>query len=215
MASEIIIQEYMYMFFVYILFVMIIPSTQYILFKGKYNLNGNVSVEWLTSDIVIFPLTGYFLSFRKKEFWNGKKILTLWVINIAMIIVASYLTYYRAKIMGVCDEGSSQTFHSTFVLVNSIAVFVTCQYVNEHSGLLKRLARPIASLGGCTLGIYLLHINIMAYPKLNDCLWRIFREKLEVPAMLYAFTLCGVVFMCGYVFTAILKQIPILRRLVS
>lgn len=203
------------MYLVYIIFAMIIPSAQYLLFQGRHSLNGNVSVGWLTSNIVIFPLTGYFLSFRKKDFWSGKRILILWMTNTATIMLSSYLTYYRAKIMGVCDEGSSQVFHNTFVLINCVAVFVTCQYMNEHSRFLRKLAKPITSLGGCTLGVYLLHVNILSHLRQNDCLWHIFREKLGIPSMLYAFILCGVVFMCGYIITIILKRIPILRRLVS
>ncbi len=214
-AQSLTDREYLYMYLVYIVFAMIIPSTQYLLFQGKHNLNGNVSVGWLASNIVIFPLTGYFLSFRKKDFWNKKKILVLWAINIATIMLSSYLTYYRAKIMGVCDEGSSQAFHGTFVLINCVAIFVTCQYMNEHSCLLKKLEKPIASVGGCTFGIYLLHVYIKSNQKLNDFLWHIFREKIHVPSMLYAFILCGTVLICGYVITLILKQIPFVRRLVS
>lgn len=215
LAQSLTDREYLYMYFVYIAFAMVIPSAQYLLFQGRHNLNGNVSVGWLASNIVIFPLTGYFLSFRKKDFWNKKKILILWAVNIVTIIISSYLTYYRAKIMGVCDEGSSQAFHSTFVLINCVAVFVTCQYMNEHSGFLKRLERPISSLGGCTFGVYLLHVYIKGNPKLNDFLWKLFREKIHVPSMVYAFILCGAVFMFGYIVTMFLKRIPILRKLVS
>lgn len=194
---------------------MIIPSAQYLLFHGKHYLNGNLSPGWLLSNIVIFPLTGYFLSCRKKDFWDGKKIIILWVIDIAAIILSAYLTYYRAQVMGVCVEGKSQAFHSTFVLINCVAVFVTCQYLNEHSKLLKKLAAPVTSLGGCMLGVYLLHIYIKNRPMLNDWLKQIFLEQLGVPRILYAFILCGVVFLCGYVITLILKQIPYVRRLVS
>lgn len=213
-AQSLTDKEYIYMYLVYIFFEMIIPSTQYLLFQGRHDLNGNVSIGWLASSVFIFPLTGYFLSFRKK-IWDKKQILILWMINIATIMLSSYLTYYRAKIMGVCDEGSSQVFHSTFVLINCVSVFVTCQYMNEHSQLLKKLEKPIVSLGGCTFGIYLLHICIMSDSKLNDYLWHVFKDTMHLPAMVYAFILCGVIFICGYIVTLILKQIPFFRWLIS
>lgn len=99
-AKSLTDREYSYMYLLYIIFVMLIPCMQYILFQGRHTLNGNISIGWFASNIVIFPLTGYFLSFRKKDFWNTKKIFVLWVINIAAIMLSSYLTYYRAKIMG-------------------------------------------------------------------------------------------------------------------
>ena len=215
LAQNLTDKEYIYMYVAYIVFVMIIPSVQYLLFQGRHSLNGSLSFGWLSANIVIFPLTGYFLTFRKKDFWTGKRILALWAINIVTILLSAYLTYYRAQIMGVCTEGKSQAFHSTFVLINCISVFVTCQYINEHSQFIKKLAKPITSLGGCMLGVYLLHIYIKAQPILNDCLQQIFLKQLGVPKMLYAFILCGTVFICGYVITMILKRIPILRRLVS
>ena len=214
-AQSLTDKEYIYIYLVYVIFQMIIPCMQYLLFQGKHNLNGNLSVGWLTSSIVIFPLTGYFLSFRKKEFWNKKRILILWMINIVTIVLSSYLTYYRAKVTGICDERSSQTFHSTFVWMNCVAIFITCQYLNEHSHLLTRLAKPISALGGCTFGAYLMHAYILSDSKLNGCLWHIFREKFDIPSMLYAFILCGVVLIIGCIVTMILKKIPVLRRLVS
>lgn len=214
-AQSLTDKEYMYMFFVYIVFAMVIPSAQYLLFQGRHVLNGNLSIGWLMSSIVIFPLTGYFLSFRKKDFWNEKRIMILWMINIATILLSSYLTYYRARIMGVCDEGHSQAFHSTFVLINCVAVFVTCQYLNEHSTFLEKLAKPVTSLGGCTFGIYLLHVYIMKRSILNDFLWNTVQANIHMSPMLYAFVLCGVILLCCYIITLAFKQIPILSRLVS
>ena len=214
-AKSLTDKEYLCMFFLYIIFAMVIPSVQYLFFQGKHGLNGYVSIGWFASDIVIFPLTGYFLSFRKRNFLNKKRIMILWMVNIATILLASYLTYYRAKIMGVCDEGSSQVFHNTFVLINGVTVFVTCQYLNDHTCLLKKIEKLVTSFGGCTFGIYLLHVYIKSWPNLNSFLWNSFRENINMSPMLYAFVLCGVVFMCGYIITLILKHIPMLCRLVS
>ncbi len=215
LAQNLTDKEYTYMFLVYIVFMMIVPSVQYLLFQGKHHLNGSFSLGWLSAQIVIFPLAGYFLSFRKKDFWTGKRILILWAVNILTILLSAYLTYYRAQIMGVCTEGKSQAFHSTFVLINCVAVFVTCQYMNEHSQLIKKFAKPITSLGGCMLGVYLLHINIKSWPILKDGMRQLFIDQMGAPVMLYAFTLCGAVFICGYFITMILKKLPVLRRVVT
>ena len=40
-----------------------------------------------------------------------------------------------------------------------------------------------------------------------------FQEKM--PAMSYAFLYCGVIFICSYVVTAIIRKIPILKKIVS
>lgn len=211
-AKSLLDKEYSYILLLYIVFVMCIPSIQYLLFQGRHSLNGNVSVGWLTSNIVIYPFIGYFLTYRLHNFWNKKKLLILWLVNIGTILLSSYLTYYRAKIMGVCDEGSSQAFHMTFVLVNCVAVFATCQYLNEHSKL-SRVKKIITSCGGCTLGIYLLHIFLKDYISWN--FWPIFQGKVYISPMIDVLLFCVSVFLCGYVITAVLKRIPLLRKLVS
>ena len=192
---------------------MFVPSIQYLLFQGRHSLNGNFSLGWIGTNIFIFPLAGYFLQHRAKDFWNIRHIALLWISNICSILFSCYLTYLRAQVMGVCDEGHSQAFHSTFVLINCVTLFVTFQYLQNHTRLLKRLQRPISSLGECTFGIYLIHVYIKRHLPTSSHLWTIFRNHL--PPMLYAFFLCAVVFFCGYLITLILKRIPILKKLVS
>lgn len=206
-------KEYLYLFSLYSTFSMLIPSIQYLLFQGRHSLNGSFNFGWIGTNIFIFPLTGYFLQHRAKDFWNIRRIVLLWFTNICSILFSCYLTYLRAQVMGVCDEGHSQAFHGTFVLINCVTLFVTFQYLQNHTHLLERLQRPISSLGGSTFGIYLIHIYIKGHLPTSSHLWTIFRNHL--PPMLYAFFLCAVVFFCGYLITLILKRIPILKKLVS
>ena len=135
-------EEYMYILFMYIIFNMFIPCIQYFLFQGKHNLNANILVfgGGGVSNILIFPLAGYFLTYRLRNFWNVKKVLILWIVNISTIALSCYLTYYRAKIMGICNEDNSQMFHTTFVLINCVTVFVTVSYT--HLDVYKRQGRP-------------------------------------------------------------------------
>ena len=208
-------RDYRYLFFLYAVFIMVIPSVQYFLFQGKHVLNGNVSIGWLAANIVIFPLAGYVLRYRMKSYWNGKRILRLWILNVVTILISAYLTYYKAQITGVCNEGSSQAFHNTFVLINAACIFLTCQYWQETSCFLQKMAKPVKSIGGCTLGIYLMHIFIMRRPEVRVLSWKLFHEMISAPPILYGFLYCVLVFFIGYIATWILKKIPWFRRLVS
>ena len=211
LAQSLSNREYSYLFYAYMIFAMVIPSVEFLLFQGGHKINDYLTPEWLTSNIVIFPLAGYFLSFRVKDFWDKKKVAILWAIDIATILLASYMTWYQTQLTGT----PGQAFHMTFVLVNSATIFVTCQYLKEHTQVLDRLAKPILSVGGCTFGIYLLHVYIKDSSGLNELLWHLFEETLHVPVVVYGFILCIAVFACGYVATLILKRIPGLQRLVS
>lgn len=214
-AHSLINRDYRYLFFLYVVFIMVIPSVQYLLFQGKHVLNGNVSIGWLAANIVMYPLAGYVLRHRMKSYWDGKRILRLWILNIVTILLSAYLTYYKAKITGVCNEGSSQAFHNTFVLINAACIFVTCQYWQETSRFLQKIGNSVMSIGGCTFGIYLMHLFIMRRPEIRALSWKLFHETISAPPILYGFLYCALVFFIGYIATWIFKKIPWLRHLVS
>ena len=211
-AQSLTNREYRYLFLLYAVFTMVIPSVQYLLFHGKHGLNGNISVGWLAANIVIFPLAGYVLRHRMKGFWSGKKTLCLWLLNIATILISVYLSHLRGQITG---EKTTEAFYNTFVLINAASVFVTCQYWQETSSFLQKLAKPVVSIGGCTFGIYLWHIFIMRRPEVAALARELFRETFSVPPILYGFLYCALVFVIGYGVTWLCRKIPLLRRLVS
>ncbi len=102
--------DYKYALVLYIAFCMLVPCLQYRVFQDRHPLNVNVSIEWLATNIVVFPLAGYFLNCRLKNFWTKKRLLVLWGINIVAILISCYMTYYRARITGICNEKDSQMF---------------------------------------------------------------------------------------------------------
>jgi peptidoglycan/LPS O-acetylase OafA/YrhL len=194
---------------------MLVPCLQYRVFQDRHPLNVNVSIEWLATNVVVFPLAGYFLNCRLKNFWTKKRLLVLWGINIVAIVISCYMTYYRARITGICNEKDSQMFFGTFVLVNCVAIFATCQYLNSNTNILFRLKKPIVSVGGCTFGIYLIHVYFKNYTDTFKNLMSFLQDKLHSTPVLASLIYCVVLFMCGYVVTLIMKKIPLLRKIVS
>lgn len=207
--------DYKYALVLYIAFCMLVPCLQYRVFQDRHPLNVNVSIEWLATNIVVFPLAGYFLNCRFKNFWTKKRLLVLWGINIVAIVISCYMTYYRARITGICNEKDSQMFFGTFVLVNCVAIFATCQYLNSNTNILFRLKKPIVSVGGCTFGIYLIHVYFKNYTDTFKNLMSFLQDKLHSTPVLASLIYCVVLFMCGYVVTLIMKKIPLLRKIVS
>lgn len=208
LAQNLSNKEYLYLLTIYIGYSMIIPTVQYLLTYGKHSLNSDFSLEWMSTYIVIFPLVGYFLEHRCKDFWSVKKIVVLWIINIGTIFMSSYLTYVHAKIAGE----NSQTFHSMFVFINCITIFVTIQYIYKHTKILVKFKGLIKSVGECTFGIYLLHVFIKDYSGLTVYMYS--HLQSGIPAMSFTFLYSAAVFLCCYVIIWIIKHIPFLRNMV-
>lgn len=203
-------RDFCYLFGLFVLFSCLLPTGEFFLGQGQHPLNPRLNPSWLSMGIVIYPLLGYFLRHRLRNFWTGKRLALLWLGNIALILLSLLMTGLRIWQTG---EVLAQTFHNTFVWSNAAAVFVSCQYLFDRTVPSQRAKNIILSLGESSLGIYLLHIFFMfKIGSLKDCLvfYRLFHLNGMVSTLLY----CLAVLLMGYGATQILKNIPGLKFLV-
>lgn len=210
-AKSLTDREYLYLFAIYALFNMVIPSVELLAFQGNYTLTGSMRLGWLSGEIIIFPLTGYFLEHRAKNYWNGKRLGLLWSINLFAILFTCFLTYYRARITDVYDEWD----HKTFVLLNAATVFVSVSYLGSHTDLLEKLRKPILSVGSCAFGIYLIHLSLLWLTPLSSGLWNILDRFLSPLPLLSVFLFCSCIMLIGYLIVFFMKKMPLINRLVS
>lgn len=125
-----------------------------------------------------------------------------------------YMTYIKVKASGECSEGVSQSFHSNFVIVNCVTIFITCEYIVEEVKIPEWIHKLMISGGGCTFGIYLMHIFFLRKLSWVEKLWGIFRDEWCMNYMVTAFLICGIVYLLGYIVSLILKKIPLLNNLI-
>lgn len=213
-AKALSTKDYGYMLALVIVFSMVKPVGEYLLWHDKFVLNSKFNIDWMCATIFIYPCIGYFLYHRLQNIWNKKNLVLLWIVNIVTIVLSCYLTYADAQWTGVLEEGTSQRFLATFSLINCIAVFVTCQYAVKKIIVPAWLEKVICSLGSCTFGIYLLHVFYKGKVQAVQKLWDVFRIQCGFNDMLSAMLYCGVVFMLGYVTTLLIKKIPIIGKII-
>ena len=207
-------KEYLYLISLAVGFLSLLPVGQYLIWRGHYEFNNYFRLEWVCSNILLYPLIGFFFRHRISDLLDKKKIILLWILNIIAIFVSCYLTNHRASLTGELSEAKSQMFHNTFVLVNCTSIFVTCQYFVRHVHIAPWIQRVIVSLGGCTFGVYLLHMFIHRFfgeIGLIKWIYNIFK----VTPMLSIWLYCACVFAVGYLFTLLLKRIPVVRKIIS
>lgn len=201
-------REYIYLFVIHFIFFSAVPVLEYVSGKTLYTF---AKIAWLDCNIFIYPLLGYFLSTLPEGFWNWKRLALLWAANLLLLCLSTKLAIHDILMTGEL----TQTFHNTFVLINCATVFVTCQFIFHKlpPHFPTWLARGIRSLGGATLGIYLMHVFFLS-SNAADALWNWLYERNVFP-YLSSFILCAAVFLLGYIVTIIIKRIPILRRIVE
>ncbi len=205
---------YYYLFALVTFFAGILPVFEYILWRGSHSLNNQLRIGWLATNIVFYPLMGYFLQYRIKHLEKkGKLILTMWILNILAIALCCYATYLRAITTGECSEGKSQLFHNSLVMVNTATIFLSIKYffIKFETMLPKYFLRMISSVGSCTFGIYLWHILVLG--KIRD-IQDVFRGSWGLNYMVSALLLCLCVMAVCYGMTWMMKKIPVMKKLV-
>ena len=212
MAKSLSNKEYIYLIGLMFVFSSFLPLTQYYIWQGEHYLNGNLNPGWLFLNIVFYPCLGYFLQCRCEKIWNKKRIALLWLVNILVIWITCYMTYYKASITGVCEEAQSQDFHFAFVYVNCISIFITCQYFFKKVIVGNNIQTLIRSLGECTFGIYLIHSFFLKMPVMI-MIFDALQMKYEINPMVSALIFSFLIFMTSYFVIVIIKKIPVLQKL--
>ena len=205
-------EHFYYLFFWGLFFLAILPILEYLLWQGAFTLYSQSQLTWLTTNYILYPCLGYFLEHKIDILKAKKLILPLWIINILTIFASCFMTYYKARITGVCNSSSSQTFLSSFVLINVATLYITVKYLFATHALPQRITRVVCSAGTATFGIYLLHIMLMNLPFVQN-LGSLLRDTLHVNFMLSAFIVCLVALIISWIVTLILKKIPVLKQL--
>lgn len=201
-------KHYYYMIGVSLLFESVIPSLEYLLFKGQISMNNFLGMPWLLEKVVLYPCVGYFL--QNKFVITKKRLFICWVINLLGIFISSYMTYFKGVVTGITLGSESETFHNTFALLNCICMFITVKYFCEKVQLVGCLRKWIYSLGTCCFGIYLFHPLFLEI-KLRHQI-SLFFINSGLNFMLTAFIVCVYVLVACYLLTLILKKIPFIGK---
>ena len=202
-------QYFFYMIGIVLVIQGIIPAAEYLM-GNQISFNGSMQPGWLASQIVVYPCIGYFLEHRITV--RKRDLLWLWMANFAAIALTGLLIYKEALATQVLNAEVSQGFHSIFVLINCITVFLTAKYCFTNFRIPGWLQTAIVSLGQCTFGIYLIHIMIQESEPIKNLLVFL---VMYVNSLLACFIQCGCVMMIGYVIVLVLRKVPLLGKLLS
>ncbi|MCR5576991.1 MAG: acyltransferase [Oscillospiraceae bacterium] len=211
--------QFLYLFALALFFSGLLPVAEYLLWQGGHALNPNFRIAWLAYNIVMYPCLGYYLENRLDTERARKWLLPLWLLNLATLALSCYMTWYRMKLTGDVSEEGARVFQDSFLLIHAASAYVTAKCLaarwtaRPHGRAGERLEKAVLSLGGCTFGIYLLHVMLLdEIPPLRR-LWDLFRVGWGMNDMLAALLYCLIVLLLGWGLAWLLKKLPGLRRL--
>jgi surface polysaccharide O-acyltransferase-like enzyme len=199
-------REFLYLFALHLVVSGLIPMGQYWLSEGQVYLNGSLNVSIVTMTIVIFPAAGYY--FERKEL-SWKKICLLWLLTVASMAAAVWLTHYKICLTGQMKESQVGTFYKSLCLIPSVTVYATVKKLFDTHPVSGWLEKGILSVGSCTFGIYLIE-QILRERGYAVQEW-LAQWLTEIPATLIY---VGLIAAAGYGIVWLLKRIPIVKKLI-
>ena len=205
-------EHFLYMSVIGIFSMAIIPILEFLIWKGAYHINSFFNFNWITSYTVLYPCLGYYIENRMDIEKARKYIPSLWICNIVTILISCYMTYYRPLIIGSGKIEYTQDFHTTFILINMITIYITFKCLFNKS-LSSKWTGLISSIGGATFGIYLVHMKVLTL--LNGVHFCEFiKNATHINEMIVAFLFSLIIFVISYAITLIMKKIPLLNKII-
>ncbi len=203
-------RTFAYFLLVAVFFRCILPGLEAWRWEGIHRLNPNLSLSFLSCDVVLYPAMGYFFHHRL-DCRTLKKALpglcAAAVLLTAGACAMTYRDYFRTWI------SHTVTYHELFAPFVCAAVFACARVLFENMRSDSRVGRVLAEAGRCTFGVYLVHL--LATEGLRG-LWGLFGWMSETGGVLpvlgsFLYCLAMMLICMGPVW--LLRRIPVIRKL--
>ncbi|MBE5990961.1 MAG: acyltransferase [Paenibacillaceae bacterium] len=205
-------KEYVYLMSLNIIFLGLLPITQFLIWNGKNYFVPDFSPLIATNGYIVYPLVGYFIENRiSSEYYNKKNAFLLIFFSIISIIVSCLMTQYQANITGVLQEQTMQTFYNSLILIPSITIFYLIKYCFESLCVPMCLNKLIIIVGNTTLGVMLIE-NIVR--EQTRSILDILKTVLHLPSILACLIWVSCILLICSSITLVMKKLPLLNKLI-
>jgi len=147
-------EDFIYLIMAVFVLSSVLPLLDRYILMDRYSLNMNMKLEWISEVIFIYPVMGYFFHHRMSVDQCKKLAFILVPLDLVWMIYNTYILSNRGVSMG--DYVMYPEYHSEVTMLHCVTLFVVCKALfrrREH----RAWERVLGSLGGCSLGIFLLH----------------------------------------------------------
>jgi surface polysaccharide O-acyltransferase-like enzyme len=202
-------REILYLIALQVFFRGVVPAVELLLFRYQAHLNPDLALPIL-SDGVFFMLVGYWMENGLDIKRVGRRdMVVLLSAGVIAIAVSCLLTVRKGRIDGLYEDVTSLMFHSSFIAIPTIAVYILIKRAFLRHAPGERASRAVLYMGGLTFGIYLTHLFVMRL--LGHVSGKLLAYMGPFPLALI--TVLAAAILSGAV-TAVMKRVPLLSKLV-
>ncbi len=201
---------YIFLFGLCIVYNGIIPSMEFLAFKGAVHITGEFDIGWLFSRCVFYPLIGYYVNNKMQiEKVKGKMGLLIGT-DIVCMGISAVMDYQKMKVMGKYTE--MYPFHVSFLALHAVVIFIVIKYWMAHHSIAGKLQKVILSAGASSFGIYLIHVFFLRMAWFGKFVDRLC--KIGINGLFSCCVGCAAVFGISWLCIVVVKKVPLLNKLV-
>lgn len=152
---------------------------------------------------------GYYIEKRIKEESLTYKKAAIWAFfGFVSVVISCLMTQLQINIIGKGTEGATQQFYNVLIAIPAFAIFYVARTFFSKIKIRSIIKKLIMLLGSVSFGVMLIE-NILRkelkfiVEELND----------KIPDFSACVIWVMVVWICGVLISLILKQIPMLKKL--
>ena len=146
--------DFIYLIMAVFILSSILPLFNLYVLKDRYSLNTNMKLNWIKEVIFIYPVMGYY-------FHNRVSIKSCRKLGPILLVIDMIWMCYNVHILANSGVSSGDyymypAYHNSVTMLHVLTLFVCSKALFDRVEIKKR-ERAMGSLGGCSLGIFLLH----------------------------------------------------------
>lgn len=202
--------DYLYLICGYLLFVGVLPCSEYLVFREIGVLHESLSPVLFITQNVFYALMGYYFEHIFEEAGHYKRNLVVGIgLSIVSVLITCFITYYQVWIEGISDPQQMERFFNCFICIPTITVYCLIKRFEtkiKNAGICKY----ISVLGSAVFGVYLIEKIMRAF---SDIVYQLLFPF--VGSFIASLIWCAVVLCLGLIVVIPLKHIPFIKKIVN
>ncbi len=200
--------HFLYLIIIMICYTGVYPLLRWYYLADRYNLSPYFNIWWACENIVIYPLTGYYIDSRIRI--SNKRLPFLWISSCLCLAVCSLTTVSKYTLLKSAEY--STEYWDCFAIVYAAALFLTIRNILSSISVPATLTKLITITGRDSFGVYLFHVMVMDILQ-NTGILDFFRKTLHINYMLSAWIYAAVIFCISLALTEIFRKLPYIGRM--
>ena len=211
MAQNMKNRDFIYLIIIGIILQTVMPEIDDKICEGRYIMNPAFNLNWLLTNSIFYPLVGYYLHHRVTREQIKKVLPFAWLLTVIDMSMIIYNTYYHTTYI------ESVAIYMDYLywvgILASLSMFMTIKLIHTGHPHKESVKKVLASIGGCTLGVYLVFPAVLDRIKIFDDLEYMIFGSITGPAKIFPSLLwILIVYLISFIPVWLFRRIPFVKK---